>query len=230
MDIIVTGASRGIGAEIVKYLDKIGGHSIYAISRNPSKLQALNKITSGNTHVFSLDLTEEITERRFLDFFDKKEKIDIIINNAGQLINKSFLQTKAVDFVQQFEANVISAIKLIQFFYPKLKKSDQAHIVNISSMGGYQGSSKFPGLSAYSTSKGALATLTECLAEEFIPDHIAVNALALGAVKTEMLKTAFPNLEIGSEPSEMAKYIADFAMSGHKFYNGKILPVSVSTP
>ena len=97
-------------------------------------------------------------------------------------------------------------------------------------MGGFQGSSKFPGLSAYSTSKGALTTLTECLAEEFISDNIAVNALALGAVRTEMLKAAFPKLDIGSDVAEMAKYIAEFALTGHHYFNGKILPVSNSTP
>lgn len=230
MDIVVTGASKGIGAEIVKYLDKMGRHKLYAISRNESKLKILDKETTNYTHVFPLDLTANDAEKYFLKCFEGAEKIDVIINNAGQLINKSFIQTKAQDFLQQFEANVISAINLIQFLYPKLQKSNHAHIVNISSMGGYQGSSKFPGLSAYSTSKGALATITECLAEEFIEDKISVNALALGSVKTEMLKAAFPKLDIGSDAAEMAKYIGDFALSGHKYYNGKILPVSNSTP
>lgn len=230
MDIVVTGASKGIGAEIVNYLDKMEGHKIYAISRNESKLKILDKATSNHTHVFPLDLTADDAEEHFSNCFEGAEKIDVIINNAGQLINKSFVQTTGKEFLQQFEANVISAINLIQFLYPRLQKSDHAHILNISSMGGYQGSSKFPGLSAYSTSKGALATLTECLAEEFIDDKISVNALALGSVKTEMLKAAFPKLDIGSDASEMAKYIGDFALNGHKYYNGKILPVSNSTP
>lgn len=230
MNIVVTGASQGIGAEVVKYLDKLNEHSVYAISRNRSKLQLLDKATSSNTHVFSIDLTSENVEKEFSKCFEGAKKIDVIINNAGQLINKDFLNSSPQDFVQQFEANVISAVNLIQFLYPKLKKSNHAHVVNISSMGGYQGSSKFPGLAAYSTSKGALTTLTECLAEEFTKDRISVNALALGSVRTEMLKAAFPKLDIGSDATEMAKYIADFALNGQRYFNGKILPVSNSTP
>ena len=97
-------------------------------------------------------------------------------------------------------------------------------------MGGFQGSSKFPGLSAYSASKAALGNLTECLAEEFKEMGIAVNALALGAVKTEMLEEAFPGYVPPVNAQEMAGFMANFATSGHHFFNGKILPVSVSTP
>jgi NAD(P)-dependent dehydrogenase (short-subunit alcohol dehydrogenase family) len=97
-------------------------------------------------------------------------------------------------------------------------------------MGGYQGASKFPGLSAYSSSKGALANLSECLAEEFKEDGIKVNCLALGAVQTEMLEAAFPGFQAPVSPVQMACHILNFAESGHTVYNGKVLPVSVSTP
>ena len=97
-------------------------------------------------------------------------------------------------------------------------------------MGGFQGSSKFPGLSAYSASKAALANLTECLAEELKEKNICANCLALGAVQTEMLETAFPGYVAPVKSREMASFIAYFATRGHQFYNGKILPVSVSTP
>ncbi len=97
-------------------------------------------------------------------------------------------------------------------------------------MGGVQGSEKFQGLSLYSASKAALAVFTECLAEELKTHNVKANALALGAVQTEMLSHAFPTYKAPLQASEMADYIADFALNGHQYYNGKILPVSLSTP
>ena len=111
-----------------------------------------------------------------------------------------------------------------------LGKKQKSHILTISSMGGFQGSAKFAGLSAYSSSKAAIAGLTECLAEEFKGKNIAVNCLAIGAVQTEMLAEAFPGYKAQLLPFQMAEYIMDFAAKGHLYYNGKILPVSLSTP
>ncbi len=97
-------------------------------------------------------------------------------------------------------------------------------------MGGIQGSLKFAGLSAYSSSKGAVITLMELLAEEYKERGVQFNALALGAVQTEMLKEAFPDYEAPTSAKDMAKYIADFALNGNSIFNGKVLQVSNSTP
>jgi NAD(P)-dependent dehydrogenase (short-subunit alcohol dehydrogenase family) len=105
-----------------------------------------------------------------------------------------------------------------------------SHILNIGSMGAFQGSAKFPGLLAYSASKAALHTLTECLAQELVEQGIKVNCLALGSAQTEMLEQAFPGYESPVMAFEMGKYIADFAVTGHRFFNGKVLPVAVTTP
>jgi NAD(P)-dependent dehydrogenase (short-subunit alcohol dehydrogenase family) len=105
-----------------------------------------------------------------------------------------------------------------------------SHIVNIGSMGGFQGSAKFNGLAAYSASKAALHILTECLAQELVEDKISVNCLALGSAQTEMLEKAFPGYQSPVAAFEMGKYIADFALTGHRFFNGKILPVAMVTP
>ncbi len=108
--------------------------------------------------------------------------------------------------------------------------SKGSHVVTISSMGGIQGSSKFPGLAAYSSSKGAVITLSELLAEEYKEQGVAFNVLALGAVQTEMLQEAFPGYQAPIYPNEMADYIKDFALNGNRFFNGKVLEVSSSTP
>lgn len=97
-------------------------------------------------------------------------------------------------------------------------------------MGGVMGSVKFDGLSLYAATKGAVSILTESLAAEFAQQGVAVNALAFGAVDTDMLRTAFPNYKAPVTATEMGSFVADFALKGHKFFNGKVLPVSSSTP
>lgn len=222
-NIIVSGASSGIGyALALKFALK--GHQLIAISRREDRLIEL-KSKSENIHILPIDLNSVELKDQIASIMEEISSIDILINNAGQLINKPFLDTSIEEFAQQYQSNVLSAINLIQASLPFLSKG--GHIVNISSMGGYQGSSKFMGLSAYSSSKGALSILSECLAEELKPRGIAVNALALGAVQTEMLDAAFPDYKAPVEPSGMADFILDFALKGNKVYNGQILPVTL---
>jgi NAD(P)-dependent dehydrogenase (short-subunit alcohol dehydrogenase family) len=154
--------------------------------------------------------------------------VDILVNNAGLLIHKPVIEFDETDIDNLFNMNVKSAFLLTQALLPLFSK--QAHIVNIGSMGGVQGSVKFPGLSLYSASKGALAILTECLALELKDRGVSVNCLALGSAQTEMLKKAFPGYKAPLSAVEMASFIADFALSGHMYFNGKILPVALSTP
>ncbi|RZL62146.1 MAG: SDR family oxidoreductase, partial [Pedobacter sp.] len=154
--------------------------------------------------------------------------IDILINNAGSLVNKPFLDTTETDLSEMLESNVVSHFKMIKATLPLMQSG--SHIVNVGSMGGYQGSVKFPGLLAYSASKAALHTLSECLAFELAEQGIKVNCLALGSAQTEMLEAAFPGYESPVMAFEMGKYVADFARTGHKFFNGKVLPVAVTTP
>lgn len=234
MNIIITGASRGIGFELVKKFTRDKSNAVFAISRNKEKLDVLfNEIPSetGQTNVFckTFNLMDGDIQNELLPFIlEKVKSVDILINNAGLLINKAFEKLTDDDFDQTFSVNVKSVFRLTREFLPYF--SSNAHIVNITSMGGVQGSAKFPGLSLYSSSKGALSILTECLAEEFKDRNIKVNALALGAVQTEMLSEAFPGYKAPLTASEMADFIHDFAINGHKFFNGKILPVSSSTP
>lgn len=234
MNIIVTGASRGIGKELVKSFAGESGHHIIAISRNKKLLDDLSdecmSFKSGsNVHPLPFDLgSGDIKNELIPEIQNKIASVDILINNAGYLVNKLIESLSGEDFDQLFNVNVKSAFLLVQALIPYFKPN--AHIVNISSMGGFQGSSKFPGLSLYAASKGALAILTECLAEELKDKNIKANCLALGAVQTEMLAEAFPGYEAPIQPQEMAIFIKNFALTGHQVYNGKILPVSLSTP
>ena len=156
--------------------------------------------------------------------------INAVVNNAGTLVNKPFSQITNIDLEKVYNVNVFSVFRLIQGILPLMDEKEKSHIVNISSMGGFQGSAKFAGLSAYSSSKAALACLTECLAEEFKERNIAFNCLALGAVQTEMLEAAFPGYKAPLSATEMSLYISDFVLNAHKIMNGKVIPVSLTSP
>ncbi len=224
-NIIVTGVSGGIGFELVKQLTK-AGHQVLAISRNTDSLVQL---ADENLNVIAADIGKTEDLKTVVTFVSNHWKqVDIIIHNAGKLINKPFAETTATDFLEVYKVNVFAIAELTQVVLPFLSKG--SHVVGISSMGGIQGSMKFPGLAAYSSSKGALITLFELLAEEFKDQGIAFNTLALGAVQTEMLAQAFPDYKAPMTATKMANYIADFAVTGNQFYNGKVLQVSSSTP
>ena len=223
MKVVITGASRGIGFEMAKQFLS-NGHQVMAISRNQEKLLELEHL-GANTLAF--DLTAE-NFSPVVDAIKSFGKIDILINNAGALVNKPLSQMTNEDINYVYSVNVFSVIKLTRDLLVYF--NNEAHIVNISSVGGVQGSVKFSGLSTYSSSKGAITILTECLAEEFKESSLRFNALALGAVQTEMLQEAFPDYQANTTAAEMANYIYRFATQDGKLYNGKILTVSSSTP
>ncbi|HNR42392.1 MAG TPA: SDR family oxidoreductase, partial [Bacteroidales bacterium] len=155
-------------------------------------------------------------------------RIDILINCAGSLTVKDFMDITDSEARMMMEINFFGPAALIKLVVPLM--GEGSHIVNISSMGGFQGSSKYRGLSYYSASKASIACLTECLASELSGSGISVNCLALGAVQTEMFGTAFPGMNAPVMPEQMAGFIAYFAVSGNKFFNGKILPVAIADP
>lgn len=224
-NIIITGTSRGIGFELAQ-LFADNNCNVLALSRNAKPLQQKNH---KNITALPVDLANESDLENVKKFIKTNWTcVDILINNAGKLVNKPFEKISAKDFLDVYQVNVFAVAELTQVVLPFMKK--ESHVVNISSIGGIQGSLKFPGLAAYSSSKGALLTLTELLAEEYKEKGISFNALALGAVQTEMLEEAFPGYVAPVSAKEMAQYIYNFALNGHKFHNGKILEVSSTTP
>lgn len=224
-NIIITGTSRGIGYELVALLT-YAGHNVLALSRNEVPVSGLG---ISNCTCFPCDITSKNDVAKVPVFLKENwSHVDVLINNSGSLVNKPFAKLTREDFRQSYEVNVIGAAALTQAVLPFMKKD--GHVVNISSMGGIQGSLKFPGLAAYSSSKGALITLTELLAEEYKETGPSFNVLALGAVQTEMLEEAFPGYKAPLSAKEMAQYIMDFSLTGSRYYNGKVLEVSSSTP
>tara|TARA_A100001011_G_scaffold385334_1_gene459160 strand:- start:1658 stop:2332 length:675 start_codon:yes stop_codon:yes gene_type:complete len=221
--LIVTGASRGVGFEICKQL-AVKGHKVIALSRNIKPLGSME-----NVYPYSVDLSIKSQVNGFVKEISANfNTIDVLINNAGSLVNKPFLDLSSAEFEEVYKVNVFAVATLTRLILPSM--DTKGHVLNITSMGGIQGSAKFPGLSAYSSSKGALIILTELLAEEFKESGPSFNALALGAVQTEMLEGAFPGYQAPVNAAQMAQYVIEFALTGNQFYNGKVLPISSSTP
>jgi len=234
MNILITGASKGIGQELVKQFSEKGNNHIVAVARSKNLLATLKTECKNNNTKISIE-NIDFLDNNFESAWNKIIKkypfhFDIVINNAGFLSNKPFFKTTTKEIETTFKVNFIAPTIIIKSILLNLEKSRQTHIINIGSMGGFQGSVKFPGLSAYSASKAALANLTECLAEEFSDKNISINCLALGSVQTEMLAKAFPDFKAQVTASDMASFIVDFALNKAKLFNGKIIPVSVTTP
>ena len=201
--VIITGTSRGIGFELVHLFSK-AGYAVLALSRNAKPVINLNY---ENITALSFDLNNVEDYNRVEAFIQNEwTHVDILINNAGAIINKPFVETTFDDFKQIYGTNVFGVAELTRRVLPFIPKT--GHVVTISSMGGVQGSMKFAGLSAYSSSKGAVITLTELLAEEYKEAGPSFNVLALGAVQTEMLAEAFPGYKAPTSPIEMAAYIS----------------------
>ncbi len=234
MNIVITGASSGVGFEAALELILNGNHKVLALARSKENLERLLEIAHGlnpEAEIFALAFDIVHDDYDGLQQFIKvnfDNCVDVLINNAGVLINKPFQKLLEMDFVEMLQSNFIGHVRIIQGIIDLMPKG--SHILNIGSMGGFQGSAKFPGLAAYSASKAALHNLTECLALELAEQEIKVNCLALGSAQTEMLEKAFPGYQSPVLAFEMGKYIADFAVTGHRFFNGKILPVAVTTP
>ena len=225
MNIVITGVSKGIGKELVnQYLNSTLVNKIYACTSSKSDVS----FNDNRVEVLDLDLSNGSSISSIVGEI-KVSEIDLLINNAGYLRSSGFSESSIDDVRQMFEINYFGPYQLIQKLLPLLK-AGAGQVINIGSMGGYQGSLKFDGLAAYSCSKAALACLSECLAVELASANVSVNCLALGAVNTEMLQKAFPDYISDVTPKEIASFVKLFSESTGKLINGKIIPVSRTTP
>ena len=234
-NILITGCSRGIGFSAVKLFVRDSDVNIFAISRNKEGLLKLKKECrlinkNSNIYTFSYDLSDLSKINKITNDITSNLNGDLdgLINNAGFLVKKKFTQISIKELENSFKINCFAPFLLIQNLMPFFAKN--AHILSISSMGGFQDSKKFPGLSVYSTSKSTLITLTQCLAEEFKTTGLTFNCLALGAVQTEMLNQAFPGYKAPMNADKMAQFIVDFYFKGSCYFNGQVLPVSLTIP
>jgi 3-oxoacyl-[acyl-carrier protein] reductase len=224
---LVVGASSGIGLELVKLITTDETNEVIALARNIENVEELKNIKNIQTKNF--DLSSSNLKDTLGEILKDFPRIDYLVNNAGLLVNKPFLELTKEDIYSSYQVNILSQFEVIQTVLPKMFEFG-GHVVNISSMGAFQGSVKFSGLSSYSSSKASLTNLTEMLAEEFKESKVKFNCLCLGAAQTKMLEKAFPGYEAPVSAEIMSEYIYDFTKNAFKWINGKIIPVSLSTP
>ena len=225
--ILVVGCSRGIGKNLLSLYSQTPDYLVLALSRSTDGLESLSPHNNIRAHKF--DLESPSCRQDAEAIVASYPQIDVVVNMAGAIVVKPFLELTKVDLQHCYDVNILGVMQTIQAVVPKML-TNGGHIVNISTIGGFQGSVKFGGLSAYSTSKAAMCSFTELFAEEFKETKIKTNCLCLGAVQTEMLEQAFPGYKAPVTADRMAAYVADFSLKAHEFMNGKILPVSCSTP
>ena len=232
MNIVITGAGRGVGFETALKLAADTNNTVIAISRSEKNLKKLSDKSRGaiKTVCFDFKIYKGIPSLLVPEIKRLCKQVDVLINNAGVLIKKNLTELSTSEIEEAYSVNVFAAMLLIRELVPVMGGKYPSHIVNISSMGGVQGSVKFPGLSTYTSAKAAIINLTECLAVELKEKNISVNCIAFGSVQTEMFNEAFPHVKAGLTTEQAAKYLADFCLTGHKYFNGKVLEVSTSTP
>jgi short-subunit dehydrogenase len=233
MHVVITGASQGIGKALAKEFSKREQMNLYLISRSEEKLAHVSDQCSKINPETGITVVPYDLDRILLEdlpFELDLPRVDILINNAGLLINKDFLSTEPDEMMDMITTNFLVPACLIRKFADRMGRGAPSHVINMGSMAGFQGSKKFPGLSIYSATKAALASLTECLATEMLDKNIYFNCLAIGSVQTEMLSMAFPGYKAQLSPDQMAEFIVDFSISGYKYINGKVLPISLTTP
>ncbi len=225
--ILVTGASKGVGRATAAELAR-RGHNVSVVARSEEKLKQLQTEFPDAVRLYPADLTNVDQIEQLGKHLEIEDPLQCVIHNAGGLINKKFTDLTDADWYQLIEINLMSAVRIIRSFVPLM--AENSHVVSVGSMGGFMGAAKFQGLSAYSTTKGALTTLSECLAVELKQHKINSNCLCLGAVHTEMFEMAFPGKHAPVKPDQIADFISDFATKGHHFFNGKVLPVAIQEP
>lgn len=237
-NIIISGTSSGIGyATALQFAQHKEDIKVFVFARSENALKELvdefQKVKKGNKEIaFGIVDLQEIKEENLMlkmnDFFDFKggNRIDVLLHCAGYLVQKSFLDTSKVEWMQTLQVNLFSVVQLTRMMVPYMNQDKGSHIVNIGSMGGVQGTEKFSGLSAYSASKGAINVLTESLAVEFESLHISVNCINPGAVTTPMLNKAFPDFKAPIHAAKFAEYVSHFSLTAHQFMNGQLVDVS----
>jgi tropinone reductase I len=221
--VLVTGASKGIGAATAKMLAELGAE-VFSVSRNyPGK--------SG----MKCDVTISDDRKKLFDTLkDKWGTLDILVNNAGTNNRKQMLESTDADYGELITLNMGSVYELCRLFHPLLKKSKQAAIVNVSSVAAdtFVGS----GLT-YAMTKAAVNQLTKYLAVDWAKDGIRINAVAPWYIDTPLTEKYVKNEEFLSRvnlrtplgrigrPEEVAAVISFLAMPASSYVTGEVISV-----
>jgi len=185
---VVTGSSSGIGFETSLALAR-EGYFTYATMRDTTKSNKIKEIAQKENlkiNVLELDVDDEKSVKSAIaQILNQKQRIDVLVNNAGWGLWGCVEDVSIDEFKEQFETNFFSIIKLIQEVGPTMRKQGSGTIVNISSVVGRIG---FPASTAYISSKFALEGLSESLRFELAPFGVNVVIIEPGVIKTNFMK------------------------------------------
>ena len=184
--VLITGSNRGIGKEIARQMNVLGWQVI-ATARDQAKAQQAAEEIGNGVIGFPLDVTNEDSVNRAANFVHEKfTKLDVLINNAGIIGNRSMVDFDLEQIKAVMDTNFIGPIRTSKYFLPLLKKSEDARIINISSGMGELASLQEGGYAAYRLSKTALNAFTILLAAELDSSSVKVVSMCPGWVKTDM--------------------------------------------
>lgn len=210
----VTGASKGMGLEIIKAVLNNGG-KVIATSRNTEEL--LEKIVDYKDNLLSvkLDITNEAAiENAISKGIEKFGKIDIVVNNAGYNLLGNIEELSDTEFRKTMNVNVFAMVNIIRNVLPHLRKQKSGHIINTASMMGYM---SYPANGSYSASKYAVIGLSEALAQEVAPFGIKVTILAPGTFRTNFMNEDSLNVA----KNKIDAYNLDKQVEQFTGFNGK---------
>ncbi len=180
--VIITGATGGIGNELVKKFSSLGAN-ILATGTNDAKLDSLKKNFS-NTEILKFDISDHPKIENFIEEASSKiNGIDILINNAGITLDNLSLRMKNDEWQKVIDVNLTSAFHLCKFAIKKMLKNKYGRIINITSIVGHTGNL---GQSNYSASKAGMIAMSKSLAIEYAKKNITINCVSPGFIETNM--------------------------------------------
>ena len=234
MNILITGASRGIGKSVALEFAKKNHNIIICSKSDLDGLQNTKRLVENegvSCYIGLCDVTNEDSVKEFISDSAKAiGKTDILINNAGISYIGLLQDMSLEDWNKVLSTNLTSAFLMSKYVIPEMSKKQSGHIINISSVWGNIGASMEV---AYSASKGGINSFTKALAKELAPSNISVNAISPGFIDTDMnkvfekdeLDAIFEEIPMGraGKPSEVAKLIYKIAMSD--YITGQIITI-----
>lgn len=237
MNVIITGANRGIGKTMVEVF-AANGYNVWACARkqNPDFEEKLRNLsTQYNVWVKPVyfEMTDDVSLKEGLNsIFADKQPIDVLVNNAGISTVGLLSQTQVEDVKRLFDVNYFSVLRIIQLVSKKMIMKRKGCIINMASLAGIEPQ---PGKIAYGSSKAAVILMTQCLAKELGPLGVRVNAIAPGPIETEMIHQYRDDMlkQLASEsslrrlgkPEEIAQTALFLASEQASYINGEIIKV-----
>lgn len=207
---IVTGAGRGIGAATARSLAALGV-KVACLARSQDEIDAVAAAIQeqgGQALAVPCDVSDRDSVNAAVKVVTESfGAVHIVVNNAGYCHPQTLVEMSPEVFRATMDVNVSAIFHMCQAVLPAMIEAQSGQIVNVASISGVRGSSKFPGFTAYAAAKAGAIVLTEALAAELREHKIRVNAISPGSVDTKMLRDVAPGVEPAMMPEDIAASI-----------------------